>query len=1071
MEIPFSQYSKRIYLIAAIIASIAAFTAIQTDQTANVASGNFSETLNTITGLAANDPQPETAETGTANLQKGLQGYWRFDNPRVSRGFSLEFDGSDDIVDINLSNSREEKSVIYYGWDPLTDSSDTGIQLDVTGVYDSTNCSIYNSSNNEELASKSLGKGDKWTFETDPGLYFRLECDKYTAPYLGDHGWAAKVYYPTVKGDYVGDRFIFRSIESNNDGYTNFYAFEGSTEVTIENLDTGNIQNIQIENNRFRKSSLNADDVYEVNSSKPIIVENTAGNAFEMAPATNGGTKGQEFFGTTSNWDRGAYTIFSYDEPVHVDVYNLSTSGSTLYDSVEISADSSYYKGGVGTKRLRFVSNETISLWIGDTEGGSSTSWLGDDFSFTEIKGGETAKIGAGQHNPNLVISGTEDSTQLNIDGNSYSLEKSETITFSKDPKHVYEVSTDKPVIAQMMAGNNFNDQGSYLIPSFESEIAISSWLKPREISGDNRQWIVEQDNKFMSYIADSDSSLYFRIKSGNSKKTWDTGYDAKTGEWQHIAFTYNGNQVTAFVDGEKINESTKLGRLKPANNISVGGDKFDNYDYYSGNLDDLRIYNNSLSHQKIKRLHEEKPVSRKNLILHQDFNEGPNNCDLTSSTACLSDKSGEGNDGTPNNFDDNDFNTGSGWFNETPVNRPSFKDYSKNNNLGRFYGGNNGELQNFNLNGLSGWTNGIINEYALEFDGQDEEIEASALDKKGAMSVSVWFKLENESSDWQAIVSDNWESFYLGIAPNSGELGWHTRNDSGQSHNAITQDISLNEWHHALGVVNEDADIKKFYVDGVKVGKDSISDFGNLKGKLCIASKCGADFFNGTIDDVRIYNRILSSSEVKSLYQRDSITRGLVGRWNFEAGNQKIAYDTSGLGQQGVLGTSSVTFDGENDIVKVPDASTLDIGEGGWSVSSWVNLEQVNDSWMVIDKGTDEAGTYYLYDASGHGLTWTVKNSTDRFDAGRPSNWYETVDRDRWTHLTGVYNESYVKLYVDGRLYDKSKASRDVGSNSEPLWIGAYQGGSYRLNGSVDEVRIYNRSLSEKEVERLAFR
>lgn len=481
--------------------------------------------------------------------------------------------------------------------------------------------------------------------------------------------------------------------------------------------------------------------------------------------------------------------------------------------------------------------------------------------------------------------------------------------------------------------------------------------------------------------------------------------------------------------------------------------------------------------------MYEERPVSSEGLVLHQDFDEGPSECDLTSSNACLEDESGESNDGTPQNFDDNDFNTGSGWFNQTPLNRPSLEDSSENSNTARFYGGNDGALKNFNFSESgSRWTSGVEGDSALEFDGNDDYVDVrnsgSFFGNMNRFSVSFWARWDSLNS-WSRIVdfgSSRGNNGAVLIANNNGrdDLTAEIRNSTGQSLGKCTasNNITVGDLDH--WTITWANGSQRIYKNGELLKSCSYTGSWqdiNEPNKYFGRSNWGSDGnFSGIIEHIRVYNKILTSSEINSLYQGESVTGGLVGRWNFEAGDRKTAYDTSSLDREGVLGTSGVGFDGEDDIVKVADDPSLDIGDGGWSVSSWVRLNQVNNSWMVIDKGTSENGTYYLYDAGGHGLTWTVKNGTNRFDAGINSKWYETVSRGRWAHLAGVYDEEHVKLYVNGRLYDKSEADDNAGSNNQPLWIGAYQGGSYRLNGSVDEVRVYNRSLSQKEVQRLVF-
>lgn len=502
--------------------------------------------------------------------------------------------------------------------------------------------------------------------------------------------------------------------------------------------------------------------------------------------------------------------------------------------------------------------------------------------------------------------------------------------------------------------------------------ITISAWVRSDKSSGAVLTKGGEPETYSMGLK--TGNVFFFREQSDGTNRYLTSQKTVKTKEWTHIVARDNGNEMSVFINGQKdsntINSTgwqagTDNSPLYMAKGDVSGSGSSNQGGWFKGGIENLKIYSKPLPNSQIKDLYNEMTVSRESLVLYQDFNEGPNSCDFTSGSSCLSDDSKYSNSGTPQNFNDNNLATGSGWIKGTPINRPSVKDYSSKTHSGVFYGGNNGQLRNFDFNASSGWTKGKIGETALETDGFDDEVEASSTDKTGAVSVSVWFKLSNESSDWQAVVSDNWQTFYMGISPNSGEIGWHTRNDSGQSHNAITRDVSLNEWHHAVGVISQEKDVKKFYVDGVKVGESTISDFGDIKGKICMASKCGADFFNGSIDDIRIYNRALSKSRVKSLYRGESVIKGLIGRWNFEAGDRKKAYDTS-IRRKGVLDTPSAGFDSSGSI---RDSQNLNIGEEV-TVSAWVD----NSEARLGTKENPGISCNHIYStgySQGDGVYW----------------------------------------------------------------------------------------------------
>jgi hypothetical protein len=75
------------------------------------------------------------------------------------------------------------------------------------------------------------------------------------------------------------------------------------------------------------------------------------------------------------------------------------------------------------------------------------------------------------------------------------------------------------------------------------------------------------------------------------------------------------------------------------------------------------------------------------------------------------------------------------------------------------------------------------------------------------------------------------------------------------------------------------------------------------------------------------------------------------------------------------------------------------------------------------------------------------------------PGNWYL---------VTGTYDGSSLKVYLNGNL-DSSLAVSGIGAvTSNTLCVGAHTCNSYWTNGAVDDVRIYNRALSAAEIQRI---
>jgi len=138
------------------------------------------------------------------------------------------------------------------------------------------------------------------------------------------------------------------------------------------------------------------------------------------------------------------------------------------------------------------------------------------------------------------------------------------------------------------------------------------------------------------------------------------------------------------------------------------------------------------------------------------------------------------------------------------------------------------------------------------------------------------------------------------------------------------------NKWHHVVAISN--GSVWTMYVDGVSQtvtatnGTNVGNWFSDVSGRDRVT--IGAQYngatpaysFKGIIDDVRIYNRVLSASEVAALYKLGLATAapanntGLVGYWSLDNSdiNGTTAYDRSGKGNNGTLTNSPTKVAGK---------------------------------------------------------------------------------------------------------------------------------------------------------------
>jgi len=161
-----------------------------------------------------------------------------------------------------------------------------------------------------------------------------------------------------------------------------------------------------------------------------------------------------------------------------------------------------------------------------------------------------------------------------------------------------------------------------------------------------------------------------------------------------------------------------------------------------------------------------------------------------------------------------------------------------------------------------------------------------------------------------------------------------------------------------------------------------------------------------------------------------------------------------------------ALNFDGVNDYVAIGDKA--DILSGGLTVSAWIKPTTTNGVHLIVGKGNDGSTddnllNYEIYQ-NGNEFGFKVGDGVSQYASSKSAS----LDTN-WHHVVGVYNGTSVISYVDGVSGSFAAAPASL-YDANLLLIGLREisTNAYPFNGSIDEVRIWNRSLSEGEVKYL---
>lgn len=608
--------------------------------------------------------------------------------------------------------------------------------------------------------------------------------------------------------------------------------------------------------------------------------------------------------------------------------------------------------------------------------------------------------------------------------------------------------------------------------------ITMGGWIKIATSSSPNpaiitKDWYGTQDQYQLysgtfygrwTIVLFNESAQSGIVESGNSTVRYDT--------WQHVMATYDGAYVRLYLDGVQVGTPAALtGNVRDQNAAVCLGSTADSATTcnYAGNfklngaLDDVRLYNRALSAAEVKQL----------------YNQGAG----VKQTASVANVAGSGLVGWWT-FDGKDISNG------------RINDVSGGNNHGT-------------ASGISTSTFYIAGKIAqgLNFDGVDDYVnvgDIAGADGIATITISGWVKFTSSSGGGNVLYKgqsgfDAWQLYRTGF----GRYAFGVSNAVPTVVYALSDStFEDTKWHHVVGVY--DGANVYVYVDGVSADSSANPLTGNIRDRsepICVGGGYGGGCMgnlNGALDDVRIYNRALSSTEVKQLYNQGAGTKqsasgsgvsssGLVGWWTFDGSKMSSnVSDSSGNGNHGVLlgqtSTSTVSgrigqglfLDGTDDNVKI----LTDVGDNtsALTVSAWIKL---------VKTDTDAVETYVSKtktQPTDMGMWSLARGIDDKFlfmlnvaAIDRSATAAGVTMDTKWHHVIGVYDGVSMTIYVDGIAGAPTNITGSVFDSSPALCFGAISNfvGSSCNNSTVDgvsldDVRIYNRALSAVEVKQL---
>ena len=147
--------------------------------------------------------------------------------------------------------------------------------------------------------------------------------------------------------------------------------------------------------------------------------------------------------------------------------------------------------------------------------------------------------------------------------------------------------------------------------------------------------------------------------------------------------------------------------------------------------------------------------------------------------------------------------------------------------------------------------------------------------------------------------------------------------------------------------------------------------------------------------------------------------------------------------------------------LVTINDSASLRL-TSAMTLEAWVNPSAVTGAWRdVIYKGNDN---YYLEGSSDNGGVIAAGGTF----AGGNGNLYGSavLPTNAWSHIAATYDGAALRLYFNGTLVSSQAQTGAIATSTNPLQIGGDSIYGQFFQGAIDEVRIYNRALTQAEIQ-----
>ena len=360
----------------------------------------------------------------------------------------------------------------------------------------------------------------------------------------------------------------------------------------------------------------------------------------------------------------------------------------------------------------------------------------------------------------------------------------------------------------------------------------------------------------------------------------------------------------------------------------------------------------------------------------------------------------------------------------------------------------------------------------AAQFDGSNDEVSLPNVDASFAdgFATTFWFKPNSLPTTHYGFLQfsngQDVDDIWIGMYPGTGiELYFSDTIDlATERWLDDNNEPEVGKWQHCAITVDHTG-TATIYRNGEPIATGFVSLPGDVnRTQNSLADSVWLDNFDGSLYDVRVWNRPITPSEISEIY-------GLIGHWKMDEGSGSSTADSTGFENDVTLsgatwantcsGVNCLQFDGTGDVATTD--SEFDPPPVG-SVAFWMRgngpttVRQrpfgVNGDWESRVETTGVLG---------------LDLGVSPYVGDEPfSTTSQVTDSNRWYHVVATYDvadESFA-VYVNGVIESEGFSPRDLLDQAAgTLTFGTRTGSTEYWAGAMRDFRVYNRKISLEEI------